>query len=435
MALDTDISLRNKIIYSIYVRNYSESGDFKGVIYDMDRIKSLGVDIIWLMPIHPIGEINRKGKLGCPYSIKDYRGINTEYGTLDDFKKLIEEVHVRGMKIIIDVVYNHTSYDSALSKKHIEWFYRNNCGKLGSKIGDWSDIMDLDYDNKELWDYQIETLKYWINIGVDGFRCDVGYLVPIEFWIKARNEIKKLNKDAIWLCETAGAGFVTYLRKNGILCHSDSEMYNAFDINYDYDGYEFFMMYLKGEITLEDYLEKKREQEYVYPQNYVKLRFLENHDNTRASKLFKDEKDLKNWTAFSFFEKGAELIYAGEEVRDDNRPSLFYKDNVNWNNDRNFENYIKKLISIKKKDIFSIGNYKILKSSKKGIVHAEYCYKNELLTGIFNVERKIGEYEINLKDGTYINLINDNKVQVKNNKINIENAPIIIESKKEGLKN
>ena len=133
------------------------------------------------------------------------------------------------------------------------------------------------------------------------------------------------------------------------MCHSDSEIFQAFDISYDYDTYRYFTSYLNGNITLEEYLEKKRTQEYIYPNNYVKLRFLENHDNHRASLLLEDEVDLKNWTAFSFFEKGTQLIYAGQEARDNNCPSLFDKDLVNWNIDKEYFNYIKKMITIKRK--------------------------------------------------------------------------------------
>ena len=217
MAKDTNVSLRSKVIYSIYVRNHSEEGSFKGVIKDLDRIEDLGIDIIWLMPIHPIGQTNRKGSLGCPYSIEDYREVNPEYGNLEDFKLLIDETHKRKMKIIIDVVYNHTSHASKLLNEHPNWFYRKKDGSVGNKVGEWSDIIDLDYNNKELWDYQVETLKYWIRLGIDGFRCDVAPLIPIDFWLKAREEVKVINEDAIWLSESVDQDFLLYLRGEGII--------------------------------------------------------------------------------------------------------------------------------------------------------------------------------------------------------------------------
>ncbi|MCI1476961.1 MAG: alpha-amylase family glycosyl hydrolase [Clostridium beijerinckii] len=427
MAKETDISLRSKVIYSVYVRNHSDEGDFKGVIKDLDRIKDLGVDIIWLMPIHPIGQVNKKGSLGCPYSIEDFRKVNPEYGTVEDFELLVNEIHRKNMKVIIDVVYNHTSHGSTLLKEHPEWFYRKANGHTGNKVGDWTDIIDLDYSNSKLWDYQIETLKYWSSLGVDGYRCDVASLIPIEFWKRVREEVKKVNADTIWLSESVDQDFLLYLREQGVLCHSDSEVFEAFDISYDYDTYRFFTSYLNGDITLKEYIEKKRTQEYIYPGNYVKLRFVENHDNLRAAYLFEDEAILKNWTAFSFFEKGTTLIYAGQEVRDNNCPNLFERDLVNWNKDEKYFDFIKKLITIKHKEVFAYGNYKILKSNKFGIIHAEYKYKGKKIIGIFNVESKVGNYNINLKDGIYINLIDCTDIEICNEEIKLRCLPIIFE--------
>lgn len=128
MARNTDVSLRKQTMYSVYVRNHSEEGTFKAVTRDLDRIKDLGTDIVWFMPIHPIGEKNRKGILGSPYAISDYRKVNPEYGTLEDFKELIGETHKKGMKLMIDVVYNHTSHESVLWQEHPEWFYKKPNG-------------------------------------------------------------------------------------------------------------------------------------------------------------------------------------------------------------------------------------------------------------------------------------------------------------------
>ena len=147
MAVDTKKSLRNQVLYSIYVRNYSKEGTFAAVQADLDRIKALGTDIIWLLPIHPTGEKNRKGSLGSPYAIRDYRAVNPEFGTLDDFRHLVDAIHARGMKCIIDVVYNHTSPDSWLAENHPEWFYHKPDGSLGNRFGDWWDVADLDYSH------------------------------------------------------------------------------------------------------------------------------------------------------------------------------------------------------------------------------------------------------------------------------------------------
>ena len=229
MAKNTEISLRNKVIYSVYVRNHTNDGTFNAVAEDLDRIKSLGTDIIWFMPIHPIGVKNKKGSLGCPYANKDYRTTNPEYGTMDDFKSLVEKIHAKGMKCIIDVVYNHTSPDSNLSVEHPEFFYRKPDGNFGNKVGDWSDIIDLDYSNKELWRYQIDSLVMWARI-VDGFRCDVASFVPVEFWKQAREAVSKVNPDCIWLAESVHSSFNVFSRKSGIYTASDYELFDAFDM-------------------------------------------------------------------------------------------------------------------------------------------------------------------------------------------------------------
>ena len=174
MSINTKKDLRNLFIYQVYSRNHNESGTFKEFINDLDRIKKMGVDIIYLLPIHKIGQKQKKGDLGCPYSIQDFRSINPEYGTIEDFKQLIKEIHNRDMKLMIDVVYNHTSYDSVLLEKHPEYFYKNEKGEFANRVGDWWDITDLDYSvDPGLSEELISTLVYWTKLGVDGFRWDV----------------------------------------------------------------------------------------------------------------------------------------------------------------------------------------------------------------------------------------------------------------------
>ena len=175
MAANTDPRLQNQVIYSIYVRNHTSEGTFRAVIPDLDRIRALGTDIIWLMPIHPIGVEGKKGTLGCPYANRDYRAVNPAYGTMEDFEALVREIHARGMKCMIDVVYNHTSPDSVLYREHPEYFYRGPDGKPGNKLGDWADVIDLDYSNRGLWQYLTDTLVMWAKL-VDGFLRSCGIL-------------------------------------------------------------------------------------------------------------------------------------------------------------------------------------------------------------------------------------------------------------------
>ncbi|KRQ86785.1 Alpha-1,4-glucan:maltose-1-phosphate maltosyltransferase 2 [Caloramator mitchellensis] len=428
MSRETDVTLRNKIIYSVYVRNHGKNGTFKDVEDDLERIKDLGADIIWLMPIHPIGVVNKKGTLGCPYAIKDYRDVNPEYGTLEDFKRLLSKIHTLGMKCIIDVVYNHTSPDSYLAVNHPEYFYKKPDGKMGNRVGEWTDVVDLDYSNIELWDYQIETLKYWVSLGVDGFRCDVASLLPIEFWLKAREEVLKINKDAIFLAESVHPGFIIHMRENGFNALSDSEVFQAFDICYDYDVHDEFMGYFKGTNGLKEYIKRLQLQEAIYPANYVKLRFLENHDQPRAKKIIPDEVLLKTWTAFIYFQKGATLIYAGQEAQDSNTPSLFEIDKVDWSGlNQDFVEYMKRLSNIKKKEIMAKGNYRIGLVDNMDVILATYSLGDNKLIGIFNVGKHEGEIKLDLEDGIYSNLISNEDIEVYNGKIKLKSSPIIIE--------
>ncbi|WP_027340516.1 alpha-amylase family glycosyl hydrolase [Halonatronum saccharophilum] len=432
MASDTKVELRNQIIYSVYVRNHSEEGTFKGVEKDLDRIKDLGTDILWLLPIHPIGKKNKKGDLGCPYSIKDYKGINPEYGDLDDFRSLVEAVHQKGMKVIIDVVYNHTSHDSKLLEEHPEWFYRTKDGETGNKVGDWYDIIDLDYDNKELWDYQIDALKYWVKEGVDGFRCDVASLLPLDFWQRARKEVAQVKEDVIWLAESVEPDFIRALRREGFIALSDSQTYDAFDATYDYDVFQYFKKYKEGKISLGQYLEKVRSQEYIYPDNYVKMRYIENHDQPRATTWFPSEEELINWTAFYYFQQGLTLIYAGQEAQDDNTPSLFDRDLVDWSGEsEEYLQLLKKLGEIKRDEIVAKGYYELLDLEVEGVAVASYRLKNERRYGIFNLESKVGQLALPIVDGSYTNLINGEEIEVVGGKLSLNNSPIIISVKVE----
>ena len=329
MADNTGKALRTKMIYSVFIRNYSKEGTFEALRQDLDRIRALGTDIIWLMPVHPVGEKHRKGTLGSPYAIRDYRAVNPEFGSMEDFVNLTNDIHEKGMKVIIDVVYNHTSPDSVLAKEHPEWFFHKKDGSFGNKTGDWWDVIDLDYNNRALWDYQIETLKIWARY-VDGFRCDVAPMIPIEFWMQARQEIEEVRPGCIWLAESVEPEFIRDNRRRGITCASDSEIFRAFDISYEYDVYWDFNRYLTGEEPLASYAQALNRQEAMYPDNYDKLRFLENHDRLRARFLIPQEQALRNWLAFVFFQKGTTLIYAGQEAGAARTPSLFDKDPVDW---------------------------------------------------------------------------------------------------------
>jgi glycosidase len=422
MADDTKKELRNMVMYSVFVRQYSREGTFRKVMEDLDRIDGLGVDIIWMMPIHPVGEACRKGSLGSPYAVRDYRAVNPEFGTMEDFIALTDAVHRRGMKCVIDVVYNHTSPDSVLAKTHPEWFYHRPDDSFGNRIGDWTDIIDLDYSKSALWDYQIDTLKMWAEY-VDGFRCDVAPLVPLDFWLRARRETAEIRPDCLWLAESVEPAFIEENRERGLPCLSDGEIFRAFDVSYDYDVYWDYAGYLAGRTRLSRWAESVNRQEGMYPDNYVKLRFLENHDRPRAASLIPDGRALRNWTAFTYFQKGMTLIYNGQERSAAARPSLFDRDAVDWGG-ADLSGLMRRLYEIKKDPLFADSTYRV-SDAGSGVLIAEHRRGGRRMVGVFSVEGEEAEVCAPLEDCNYVNLIDGGAVRVSGGRISA-GEPIIV---------
>jgi glycosidase len=180
--------VRDGVIYQIFPRNFSNEGNFKGITAQLDRLKDLGVTILWLMPIHPIGQEKKKGTIGSPYAVRDYYAVNPDYGTADDLKRLIREAHRRDMKVIIDIVANHTSWDSVMMKWP-DFYVHDAAGKI-TYPHDWTDVAKLNYDNPTLRKYMTDMLVHWVrDFDLDGFRCDVAADVPTDFWERARAEL------------------------------------------------------------------------------------------------------------------------------------------------------------------------------------------------------------------------------------------------------
>lgn len=425
MAAKTDIRLRSDVIYSVYLRNHTPEGTFHALISDLDRIKALGTDIIWLLPIHPIGQQGKKGSLGCPYANRDYRTVNPAYGTMEDFRHLVDEIHARGMKCIIDVVYNHTSPDSTLTQEHPEFFYRKSDGSMGNHVGDWTDVVDLDYNCRDLWDYQIESLVMWAQI-VDGFRCDVASFVPVEFWCKARQAVEQVRPGAIWLAETVHSGFGQFSRKSGLYSANDYEMFTAFDMEYDYDIREVFDRYLKGEITLSHYVDMLNFQECLYPANHIKMRCLENHDQPRICSFVKDPAALENYTAMLYFLKGTTLLYGGQEYCCDHVPSLFEKDVFPRDLNKDISPMLAKLGEVKKTVLACDDYFAGRADDVNDIAILERENDTARKLGVFSLKGKRADVSVGFPDGSYLNHITGETVTVSGGLLRCEGRPIIL---------
>lgn len=408
MANQTNLDLRNQVIYQVYPRQYSKEGTFEALRKDLDRIVDLGITILYLLPIHPIGRVGRKGVDGCPYSISDYYGIAEELGTMDDFDHLVKDAHEKGLKVMLDIVFNHTSRDSKLTLEHPEWFYKNEDGGFANRIGDWSDVTDLTYEDPKQWTYLIDNLVFWAK-KVDGFRCDVAPMVPLKFWQEARESVEKVSKGHVWLTESVHPHFIQYIRSLGHDAHSDGEMYQAFDIGYDYDIDDFYEGYLKGENSLSSYLDAVEKQDFMYPKNYIKLRAFENHDKSRLRAKVKDEDMFKNMLAMSFFFKGTPMLYNGVEVMSTKHLTLFDKDPIDWNEHQDITSFLKQLIALKKHPLNRDGHFKV--HYKDGGAVLSYELNQQKMVGLFNIEGTI-LHNIPLEPGIYKNALTHQEITI-----------------------
>lgn len=411
MALSTQKTTRNLVIYQVFTRNYKD-GTFRAVEEDLERIQALGADYVYLLPIQPSGTKNRKGSMGSPYAIRDYRAIDPVQGTMEDFVRLTESVHARGMKIMIDVVYNHTAPDSWLAENHPEWFYHKPDGSFGNRIGDWWDVIDLDYSNPGLWEYQIDTLKLWARY-VDGFRCDVAPMIPLEFWRQAREAVAQIRPDCLWLAESVEPEMVKECRAQGIPMSSDGELYQVFDILYDYDIYHKMVGVATGKNSLSDYLERVNLQEAVYPENFCKLRCLENHDRPRAAALYPEQGQLLNWTAWNYFANGAAMLYMGQEYRAEHHPTLFDRDTVDFAPEWDISPFLAALAEIKRAPIFAQGSFTAQAIGKdQDVIFAVRQMQGSKCVGIFSTTARRQPLTADLPNGTYRNLLTGGTIDV-----------------------
>ncbi len=309
--------VKDAVIYQIWERAYSQKGDFNSITADLDRIKDVGVNVLWLMPINPIGQVKKKGTIGSPYAVKDYYGINPDYGTSADLKRLIAEAHKRGLKVIIDVVVNHTAWDNDLITKHPEFYKKNEKGEIIPPVPDWADVAGLDYSKPELRKYIIDMLKSWIrDYDLDGFRCDVALFIPTDFWDQARAEVDKIKPNTIWLAEA---------EKPDLLVH-------AFDIDYSWSMHGTLTEVLQGAKPAWALRKVWEEQNGQFPRGAIRMRFSDDHDERRAIVRF-GEKGALVAQALTFTLDGVPLVYNGMEVGDtaeSGAPALFEKLPIFW---------------------------------------------------------------------------------------------------------
>jgi glycosidase len=314
---------RNANIYEVNVRQYTPEGTLTAFAAHLPRLQKMGVEILWLMPIQPIGKKERKGSLGSYYSISDYTAVNPEFGTLDDVKALVGQAHAAGMKVILDWVANHTAWDHPWATKHKDWYKLNAQGELfpvtftnGPEPEYWTDVIALNYDNKALWDGMIAAMQFWMTeADLDGFRCDVAGLVPTPFWERARKELDAI-KPTFMLAEWAEVDL-----------HR-----SAFDMTYDWDLHDVFKAIAKGQASATALRQWAQAPKKPFPRSAYRMLFTNNHDKNSwdgtDEELFGAAYEA--FAVLTFTLPGMPLIYGGQEARLTTRLAFFEKDPIDW---------------------------------------------------------------------------------------------------------
>jgi glycosidase len=387
---------KNATIYQINTRQFSEEGTFKAAEKELPRLKELGIDIIWLMPIHEIGEKNRKGTLGSPYAVKDYYSVNPEFGTLEDLKAFVKTAHDLDMYVILDWVANHTAWDNVLVKDHPEWYAKDYKGDYRpTPWWDWSDIIDLDYSKPELRKYMTDAMSYWVKeADIDGYRCDVAGFVPIEFWNNLRVELDAI-KPVFMLAEWESRDLHAH----------------AFDMTYAWSWNESMHNICTGKADVNALYVYYSWNESAYPENSMRMTFVSNHDkNAWEGTMYEQFGDgLEAAIALSVIGEGMPLIYNGQEAGNDKRLAFFEKDPIQWK-DHEIGDLYKSLFKLMK-------NNTALWHAKWGsrMVKVPNNYESEVLSFVrqneadkvfavfnFSDEAKTVDFKETLYHGTYL---------------------------------
>jgi len=414
---------RNMVLYEINVRQFSKSGTFAGVDSSLTKIRELGVNVLWFMPIYPIGEVNRKGELGSYYSIKDFKAVNTEFGTVEEFRALVSRAHDMGFHVILDWVGNHSSWDNHLVAEHPDWYAKDSTGKFVSPF-DWSDVVQFDYKALPLWDYMIDAMKFWVaDIGVDGYRCDFPGLVPEEFWFKATTRLNSV-KPVLMLAEDEEHSYL---------------LERAFDMNYGWAHHHLMNAVASGKRmpTALDTLMMK-ELTY-YPADSYRLRFMTNHDENSWNGTI-DEKmgdAQKAFAVYLFTIPGVPLMYNGQEADLDKRLEFFERDPIEWK-ETELTDFYKNLCNLRTTNTVlrhgvEGGSFDILRNSepKKVMAYKRVKDDNELLT-IINFSNKpvTATIRTGLMGGTYRDFFTGEEVEIRPRKpVNLEAWSYLVLSK------
>lgn len=310
--------VRHAVIYEINVRQYSAAGNFAAVTADLPRLHELGVDVLWFMPIHPIGEHNRKGPLGSYYAVKDYLKVNPEFGTEEDFRQLVTAAHAKGFRVILDWVGNHTAWDNPLAKEHPDYFLRDAKGTFQPPTGfDWTDVIQLDFSNPGVLDFQFTAMAHWVkDLGVDGFRCDFATGVPTKFWNGLFGKLREVRPDLFFLAES----------------ELPQHQLHAFNASYGFDMAQTFDAVAQGRAGVSHIDDTLAATRASFPGGAAMLYYTSNHDRNSwdGTEYERLGGGAAPFAVLSFLLNGIPLVYNGQEIGLERRLKFFERDPIVW---------------------------------------------------------------------------------------------------------
>jgi glycosidase len=371
---------KNSVLYEVNIRQCTPEGTFNAFSKHLTRLKKLGVDVLWLMPVNPIGVKNRKEPLGSYYSVKDYTDVNPEFGTLDDFKALIVKCHDLGFHVIMDWVPNHSSWDNKLTVDHPDWYVKDSAGNFIPPIGfDWTDVIQFDWSNKELQDYMISALSFWVKLGVDGFRVDHPHITPYKFWERARTELEKIRP-------------VLMVAENE---EQTDFMKKGFDMSYAWELHHLMNRIAQGKDSLKNLRKYYRKERAVFPSGVFRMVFMDNHDENSWNGTINSRmgEAQKAFAVFIFTTQGVPLLYNGQEACLSKSLKFFVKDTIKWDTCR-MTGFYTNLIKLKKENKAlwngdNGGTMDSIKTNKECKVFAYYREKEENRIVVFlNMSKK-----------------------------------------------
>jgi len=324
---------KSSVIYEVNLRQYTPEGTFRAFEAHLPRLKKLGIDILWFMPVQPIGVINRKGTLGSYYSVRDYLSVNPEFGSMEDFRHLVRAAHGMGFRVIIDWVANHSSWDNNLVYEHPRWYTLDSLGRMVSPFN-WTDVADLNYDSTGLRKYMTEAMKFWVKeTDIDGFRCDVAGMVPTGFWDNVRAELDRI-KPVFMLAEAEQPDHHT----------------KAFDMSYAWELHHLLNEIAQGKKNAKEIWSYYNKQDSLYPADAYRMNFITNHDENSWNGTEWDRmgKAVPACAVLTFTLPGMPLIYSGQEAGNRKKLEFFEKDLIDWNDTSGQTPFYTSLIALKK---------------------------------------------------------------------------------------